>query len=1165
MDHNSAIIPCESDHNSSIQPCTNVEKSIFNPFHNDHSATDNSHNAMITQPISKPTKKKAVKEPWKVMYANARGMKSKQTSLIEIAQDCNPQLFLLTETQTRSNVPIQIPGYVFHGRKREGMNGGGVEILVRDDLRSNTSVHKSQRRLEIMWVSIRRKNLPPLFFGTYYGRQETRTSKEEIEAEMMRLSEEIKEIRNEGDFLLTMDANAKIGILGEEISRNGKYLLKTIEENNLTIMNKSSKCKGKITRMNTQKETEFSAIDFVIATETMERWIKEILIDKDGLHKLKGRNETDHNTIIIGLELTNVEKTKVPKRTTWNMRASEEKWNEYRLELSRRQPRINRHLMNKNQTMNRRYRLIYGEIESAARRTTGKTTIREGSSFRTSKELQHLRKEKRNLKNQIRQETDDGHRKRLILEYKAMEIKVRTKLQLERKEQAKVKLQKIIKDKSKNNLCKEIKRVSRDPSADAMVLKDSNGIRHFTPDGIKECTANYYEDLYKKKPVKYHPYHQQLEQNIIMYKNDRQFEDLRINQPPTIHEITEIINAKKNGKSMTDIKNEMLKRPGVTMIEIIHPLITAIMNDETIIDEFNTGHITSLFKGKGDQEELKNYRGITTSSGIGAIMDSLLDRRIQSIVPFTQAQGGGRRGASTCDHLFIMRAIIDVSIKEKRQTFVTFYDVTKAYDNADNNDMLAILWEKGFKGKAWRLLANLTDRLKAIPKTKYGPARTIEMEIGGRQGSSLTGRLFSKLMDMISEELQESGDGFYLSEEFLIPVLLWVDDVISFAEGEENQELILQKIDDFAVRHKLKWGQSKCNVMRVGHHTSDEKDWKLGELTIHETKSYRYLGDVLTNDGKNAANLESRKNAVQAKTVFVNSIAASDVIQLIESSALMEMHETKIIPALLMNSEAWNLSKGEVTELERIEIQALKHLFDLPVTTPTPAIIFSFGTMYTNQRVHKKQLNFLHKTLKKYDGHWPKRALEILEFKNIGWSRKIKETLAEYELPTDFSVIKTIPRLTWIREVAIRIEQKNNKRLLDDCHKSENNISTPKTKTAFIVNCLNASDYKRGMDINLTQLSRQECKTLIIARYKMLQCGRNFKGTMSEMCNICNVTDDEDHVLNHCPKYEMHRESDTCINFNDIYSNQIEILRAIISTIERFWNTSNAHGTLHRD
>merc|ERR1712228_188556 len=115
--------------------------------------------------------------------------------------------------------------------------------------------------------------------------------------------------------------------------------------------------------------------------------------------------------------------------------------------------------------------------------------------------------------------------------------------------------------------------------------------------------------------------------------------------------------------------------------------------------------------------------------------------------------------------------------------------------------------------------------------------RMIEMEIGGRQGSSLTGRLFAKLMDMISEELQESGDGFQLSQEFLIPVLLWVDDVISFAEGEENQKLILQKIDDFAIRHKLRWGQSKCNVMRIGHHIANEKVWNLGDLTIQETKS----------------------------------------------------------------------------------------------------------------------------------------------------------------------------------------------------------------------------------------------------------------------------------------------------------------------------------------
>ena len=81
----------------------------------------------------------------------------------------------------------------------------------------------------------------------------------------------------------------------------------------------------------------------------------------------------------------------------------------------------------------------------------------------------------------------------------------------------------------------------------------------------------------------------------------------------------------------------------------------------------------------------------------------------------------------------------------------------------------------------------------------------------------------------------------------------------------------------------------------------------------------------------------------------------------------------------------------------------------------------------------------------------------------------------------------------------------------------------------------------------------------------MLECGRNFKGTVKEDCNTCNVIDDEKHILNHCPKYEVYRESNTCIHFDDIYSDQIENLRAIVSTIELFWNTSNGHGTLRRN
>ena len=40
-----------------------------------------------------------------------------------------------------------------------------------------------------------------------------------------------------------------------------------------------------------------------------------------------------------------------------------------------------------------------------------------------------------------------------------------------------------------------------------------------------------------------------------------------------------------------------------------------------------------------------------------------------------------------------------------------------------------------------------------------------------------------------------------------------------------------------------------------------------------------------------------------------------------------------------------------------------------------------------------------------------------------------------------------------------------------------------------------------------------------MARYGMLQCGRNFSAKTGKNCHTCNVIDDEEHRLNICPKW----------------------------------------------
>ena len=112
--------------------------------------------------------------------------------------------------------------------------------------------------------------------------------------------------------------------------------------------------------------------------------------------------------------------------------------------------------------------------------------------------------------------------------------------------------------------------------------------------------------------------------------------------------------------------------------------------------------------------------------------------------------------------------------------------------------------------------------LSAEVNTQYGKTRKIAMETG-RQGSRVTGRMFSKTMDLLSEDIMEKNEGIPLTNDFTIGALLWMDDVITCVTGEENQKKMLQKANTFAKNHKMKWGQKKCKVMKIGKPTDTKE------------------------------------------------------------------------------------------------------------------------------------------------------------------------------------------------------------------------------------------------------------------------------------------------------------------------------------------------------
>ena len=111
--------------------------------------------------------KKRKPKVWKVMYANARGLNGKKQCIVDILDEVKPEIMLFAETQLKSNVGVKFTGYTFFGKSRDEKSGGGVGILVQNELKGMVAPHYSNKELEILWVSVRRYKKKPLYIGVY--------------------------------------------------------------------------------------------------------------------------------------------------------------------------------------------------------------------------------------------------------------------------------------------------------------------------------------------------------------------------------------------------------------------------------------------------------------------------------------------------------------------------------------------------------------------------------------------------------------------------------------------------------------------------------------------------------------------------------------------------------------------------------------------------------------------------------------------------------------------------------------------------------------------------------------------------------------------------------------------------------------------------------------
>ena len=225
---------------------------------------------------------------------------------------------------------------------------------------------------------------------------------------------------------------------------------------------------------------------------------------------------------------------------------------------------------------------------------------------------------------------------------------------------------------------------------------------------------------------------------------------------------------------------------------------------------------------------------------------------------------GGRKNRNIRDHLFVINAILQDAAKDKTETIdIGIYDVMKCFDKMWAKETANDIFEAGIKDDQFVLIANSNKVCQVAIKTPWGSLtqrkeyNDIEM-----QGTVLTPIKCAVQIDTLGKEvLKDDSDKLYKYKGFVrIPPMALIDDILTVTPCGIDSILMNAAVQSKVNNKRLELGHKKCFKMHVGNEASKCPTLKIHSEEMLTSSSEKYLGDIITNDGKIEENLKARNS-----------------------------------------------------------------------------------------------------------------------------------------------------------------------------------------------------------------------------------------------------------------------------------------------------------------
>jgi hypothetical protein len=467
--------------------------------------------------------------------------------------------------------------------------------------------------------------------------------------------------------------------------------------------------------------------------------------------------------------------------------------------------------------------------------------------------------------------------------------------------------------------------------------------------------------------------------------------------------MAEVISAISHMKSrkasgIDEITPEMLKALDEAGLELIHEMLNKAWVEKVIPEEWSTAIIAPLYKNKGEKTKCQNYRGISLLSVVGKLYAIILERKLRAILgnKISKRQFGFQPRKGTRDCIFVLRQLIEKAILHKKELHLVFIDLEKAYDLVDRDKVWAALTRMGVGN-------DLLDALKSFYRVNKVAVRLnnqlsdhFYVRRGLRQGCPLSPLLFIATFNAICEKLAAERIGFPLGKDTFLNLIAFADDGTLVGMNHEEISSLLDIFNDACLELGLKINVAKTQYMVVNE--LENRDLFLNGIKLEKVKTFKYLGSIITDDGRMEEELKARM--AKAGSCFGALVKIMCNRGHVSLDTKLIVLRCVLIPVLMYASETWNLTKAQESRLDVIEMRWLRSILGIKMMDfiPNCDIRLICGITEVSRLIERQRLKYLGHVIR-MDEYEPDSLQNLMFF---------------WEPPADWVRLRGRPRTRWV-------------------------------------------------------------------------------------------------------------------------------------------------------